>query len=340
MHAQKTTNEEQTGMILNITVTIKRPTLQWHHHPTLTGFVANAPIHKNEGSSDPGPCHFCQTPHQKRKAVVVSVPTPRPSSAKSVCTIRQPSHSSCSAIDLSTSPAKPVCNGQPARSSGSVIDLWSAPNGALASASVLPAKPVFGLSSGGGIVIDIAGIEAEEENRVLADQNHALAIVVGQMKSREIEAAHRCRALEESRDLLYSDYWSQRDVINDLQARLANNNADLFSELQEMITSLEEAAEEASWTDWRQSEEIRRLEGIVDSENISRMEESIDLERSRICKLREENCRLSSEVGRLQYQLNNMRASPPVGETATGVDNYLSDDNLSLFSSSDDNGSN
>jgi chromosome segregation ATPase len=167
------------------------------------------------------------------------------------------------------------------------------------------------------------------------------------MKSREIEAAHKCRALEESRDQLsldydrlYSDYWSQRDVINDLQARLANNNADLISELQEMITSLEEAAEEASWTDWRQSEEIRRLEGIVDSENISRMEESIDLERSRICKLREENCRLSSEVGRLQYQLNNMRASPPVGETATGVDNYLSDDNLSLFSSSDDNGSN
>ena len=306
--------------------------------------------HKNEGSSDPGPCHFCQTPHPKRKAVVVSVPTPRPSSAKSVRTIRQPSprSSSGSVIDLSTSPAKPaVCNGQPARSSGSsVIDLWSAPNGALASASVSPAKPVFGLSSG-GIVIDIAGIEAEEENRVLANQNHALAIVVGQMKSREIEAAHKCRALEESRDQLsldydrlYSDYWSQRDVINDLQARLANNNADLISELQEMITSLEEAAEEASWTDWRQSEEIRRLEGIVDSENISRMEESIDLERSRICKLREENCRLSSEVGRLQYQLNNMRASPPVGETATGVDNYLSDNNLSLFSSSDDNGSN
>ena len=169
-----------------------------------------------------------------------------------------------------------------------------------------------------------------------------------QMKSREIEAAHRCRALEESwdqlsldYDRLNLDYWSQRDVINDLQARLANYNADLISELQEMITSLEEAAEEASWTDWRQSEEIRRLEGIVvDSENISRMDESIDWERSRNCKLREENCHLSSEVGRLQYQINDMRASPPVGETATGVDDYLSDNNLSLFSSSDDNGSN
>ncbi len=205
---------------------------------------------------------------------------------------------------------------------------------------------MFGLSSG-GIVIDIAGIEAEKENRVLADQNHSLAIVVGQMKSREIEAAHRFRVLEESwdqlsldYDRLYSDYWSQRNVIKDLQARLANNNADLISELQEMITSLEEASEEASWTDWRQSIEIRRLEGIVDSENISRMDESIDWERSRNCKLREENCHLSSEVGRLQYQINDMRASPPVGETATGVDDYLSDDNLSLFSSSDDNGSN
>jgi hypothetical protein len=58
---------------------------------------------------------------------------------------------------------------------------------------------------------------------------------------------------------LYSDYSSQRDVIDDLKAQLANNNADLISEFQENITSLEEATEEASWTDWRQSEEIRRL---------------------------------------------------------------------------------
>jgi hypothetical protein len=74
-----------------------------------------------------------------------------------------------------------------------------------------------------------------------------LAIVVGQMKSREIEAAHKCRALEESwdrlsldYDRLYSDYWSQRNVIDDLKAPLANNNAGLISELQENITSLEE----------------------------------------------------------------------------------------------------
>ena len=85
--------------------------------------------HKNEGSSEPGPCHFCQTPHPKRKAVVVSVPTSA-SPAKSVC-IRQPARSSGSAMDLSapdaaqavasTLPEKPVCIGQPARYSGSVI---------------------------------------------------------------------------------------------------------------------------------------------------------------------------------------------------------------------------
>ncbi len=139
---------------------------------------------------------------------------------------------------------------------------------------------------------------------VLADQNHALAIVVGQMKSREKEAARRCRALEESQDRLsfdydrlYLEYWSQSDVIDDLKAQLAINNANLLiSELQENITSLEEAAEEAYWTDWSQRDEICRLEGIVYSKNISRMEESIDWERSHNCMLREENCRLSGEV--------------------------------------------
>ncbi len=148
-------------------------------------------------------------------------------------------------------PAKPVFIRQPApRYSGSVIDLWSAPDGALVLASTSPAKPVFGLSS--GIVIDIAGIDVVKENRVLADQNHALAIVVGQMKSREIEAAHKCRALEESWDRLsldfnqlYLDFWSQRNVIDDLKAQLANNNADLISELQENITSL--GKKQPSW---------------------------------------------------------------------------------------------
>jgi hypothetical protein len=74
--------------------------------------------HKNEGSSEPGPCHFCQTPHPKRKAEVVSVPTSA-STAKSVC-ICQPARSSGSVSALL---AEPVCIGQPARYSGSFIDL-------------------------------------------------------------------------------------------------------------------------------------------------------------------------------------------------------------------------
>jgi hypothetical protein len=44
-----------------------------------------------------------------------------------------------------------------------------------------------------------------------------------------------------------------------------------MSELQENITSLEEATNEASWTEWSHGDEIRRLEGIVDRKNISGM---------------------------------------------------------------------
>jgi hypothetical protein len=157
----------------------------------------------------------------------VSIHQPAPCSSVSVIDLSAPGDAAL-AVMASALSAKPVFICQPApRSSGFVIDL-STPNRALALASALPAKPVLGLSS--GIVIDISRIDAVKENRVLADQNHVLVIVVEQMKSREQEAAQRCRALEESRDRLYLDYWSQRDVINDLNAWLANNNADLISD--------------------------------------------------------------------------------------------------------------
>jgi len=127
-------------------------------------------------------------------AKAVSIDQPAPCSSGSVIDLSAPDAALAVA---SASPAKPVFIRQPVpRSSGSVIDL-SAPDAALALASASPAKPVFGLSS--GIAIDIAGIDVVNENRVLAD-NHALAIVVGQLKSREQEAAYRCRALEESLD--------------------------------------------------------------------------------------------------------------------------------------------
>jgi hypothetical protein len=136
-------------------------------------------------------------------AKAVSIRQPAPCSSGSVIDLSAPD--AALAVVKAALPAKPVFICQPApRSSGSVlIDLF-APDGALAFASASPAKPVFGLSS--GIVIDISGFDAVKENRVLADQNHALAIVVGQMKSQEQEAAHRCRALEESRDRLSLDY--------------------------------------------------------------------------------------------------------------------------------------
>jgi hypothetical protein len=133
-------------------------------------------------------------------AKAVSIDQPAPCSSGSVIDLSAPDVALAVA---SASPAKPVFICKPApRSSGSVTDL-SAPDAALASASGLPAKPVFGLSS--GIVIDIAGIDAVNENRVLAD-NHALVIIVGQLKSREQEAAYRCRALEELLDREQSDF--------------------------------------------------------------------------------------------------------------------------------------
>ena len=129
----------------------------------------------------------------------------------------------CRLLASAASLAKAVSIGRPALcSSGSVIDL-SAPDAALAVASASPAKPVFirqpaPRSSGSSIdlsapdsalapalsIIDIAGIEAVEENHVLAD-HMALAIVVGQLKSQEQETAYMCRALEESLDWERSD---------------------------------------------------------------------------------------------------------------------------------------
>jgi hypothetical protein len=107
-------------------------------------------------------------------------------------------------------------------------------------------------------------------------------------------------------DQLLSDYWSKHDEINDLEAWLANNNADLISELREHITFLEEAAEEASWSEWRHSEEIRRL-----GKDISGMRNSINWEISFSDKVQQENPDLSGEAYRLQAQINDLRASSP-----------------------------
>ena len=93
----------------------------------------------------------------------------------------------------------------------------------------------------------------------------------------------------------------------------------------------------ASWNEGRYIEDIRRLEKMVDSKNISRLEGSIDWERSHNCILRDKICGLAGEIGELNAQIRYLQASRPVGEKAGERDKYLSDDNVSLFSHSDDN---
>ncbi len=136
--------------------------------------------------------------------------------------------------------------------------------------------------------------------------------------------------------------WSEtqrlRNVINDILA-CQIDNADLISALWENITELEEAAEAASWTEWGLRQEICRLEELVDSQNISRMEESIAWERSHNCILREEIWSLAGDMDKLKSQIRYLHASHPVEKTAGERDNYSSDDDKSLFSKCDDDGS-
>ncbi len=80
-------------------------------------------------------------------------------------------------------------------------------------------------------------------------------------------------------------------MIHDLETRLANNNADLISSLQERITFLEESAKEASWSEWGHSEEICRL-----GKDISGMRNSINWEISFSDMVQQENCNLSHEA--------------------------------------------
>jgi hypothetical protein len=95
----------------------------------------------------------------------------------------------------------------------------------------------------------------------------------------------------------------------------------------------------SSWTESRLRDEIRRLEELVDSSNISSLEEFIDWERRSNSRLRDEICRLASELGQLAAQIRYLQASRPVEETAGNRDNYSSDDDKSHFSNCDDDGS-
>ena len=122
------------------------------------------------------------------------------------------------------------------------------------------------------------------------------------------------------------DNQTYRDRIHKLEDQLANNQANLVWNLRENITLLEQSAKETGWDhfseisqlEWRHSSDISQLR-----ENIAKMRSSIQCQKSNNKKYHQENRRLSGEVNR---QL--------------GLNNTLSDNNLSLFPSSDEDESN
>ncbi len=134
-------------------------------------------------------------------------------------------------------------------------------------------------------------------------QNQALAITIQETKRRKDSTSYWYKELETLRDRLYADIERQRNRIEDLEARLANNQAELISELRDTITTLEEDVEVASWNEGRYIEDIHRLEEMVDSKNISRLEESLDWERSRNRILRDEICDVSMKKNREIFDL-------------------------------------
>jgi predicted RNase H-like nuclease (RuvC/YqgF family) len=152
------------------------------------------------------------------------------------------------------------------------------------------------------------------------------------MKSGEDRTAYWYRELEKTHDALYSDIQRQRDRIKDLEAWLANNQAELISELRDTITTLEEAVDVASWTESRQNQEIRRLEEMVDSKNILEMEESLAQLRKRNFLLSAENCILYDEVDRLSTIADQQNAvMPSRSGKHVGLSSVQGDDILCCF---------
>jgi hypothetical protein len=108
-----------------------------------------------------------------------------------------------------------------------------------------------------------------KENHYLAKQNQALAVVTQEMKSREDRTAYWYKELEKTNSALYLRIQSQDYQIKDLEAWLANNQAELISELQNTITTLDEAVNEAAWTEESLFNEIQLLKERVDSKEES-----------------------------------------------------------------------
>ncbi len=128
-------------------------------------------------------------------------------------------------------------------------------------------------------------------NHGLAKQNQALAVIIQEMKSREDRAAYWYKELEKTNSAFYLRIQNQHYQIEDLEARLANNQAELIYKLQITITSLEGAVNEAAWTEWRLFNEIQHLKERVDSK-----EESLNQLRWNNYGLHDEICRLNREA--------------------------------------------
>ncbi len=101
----------------------------------------------------------------------------------------------------------------------------------------------------------------------MARQIVALSIVVQHQKSRELTAAYRITALENSlaRERWYNQ--QNREIIDDLTAR-ENNNDELLFALRESIAELEEENEMAAWTESSLWNVISLLKEQVDSFNM------------------------------------------------------------------------
>jgi hypothetical protein len=150
-----------------------------------------------------------------------------------------------------------------------------------------------------------------KENHEMVKQNHVLAVIIQGMKIWEDRTSYWYKELEKTCDDLYSKIQRQHDRIKDLEAQLANNQAELISELRDTITTMEEAVNAASWTESRQNQEICRLEEMVDSKNVLEMEESLAQLRKRNFLLSAENCILYDEVDRLSTIADQQNAVMP-----------------------------
>jgi chromosome segregation ATPase len=168
-------------------------------------------------------------------------------------------------------------------------------------ATAVPARDESDDQHGRGIS---GNFDCMRENGVVAQQNIALAIIAQENKQRELWAGNSNRALNEKVDGLVSDKLHLRTLIEDVENRLANNNADLISRLQHYIDFLEKSAKEAAWRVTGLQDEIHQHKGSVNLEKITRLNTVLDWEKSHNNRLCMEKSGLDDVIYRLYAALN------------------------------------